>query len=179
MNHGSAYAATMVQSLAPRISTMVEYKDRLQKAMDDAKVSTQKLADHLKVSYQAVKKVLDGRSNSFTAANNDKAAKFLGVSPSWLATGKSPKHPHDAGLVVAEPTPDARIHALSARALSLAERLDALTNVQHADAVYAQAVTLLNLFEAEQRALERQEAGHKPAEAPVARARRRQADPAH
>lgn len=64
---------------------MVEYKDRLAKAMAVAKVKTQALADALGISYQAVKKVLDGKSAAFDTVNNSKAAKFLGISSDWLA----------------------------------------------------------------------------------------------
>jgi len=70
---------------------MVAYKDRLSEAMRDAGVKTQALADALGVSYQACRKVLIGETNSFTAANNSRAAEFLGVSPSWLADGTGEK----------------------------------------------------------------------------------------
>lgn len=70
---------------------MVEYSDRLATAMKDAGVKTQQLADALGLSYQAVKKVLDGKSSAFSAINNDNAARVLQVSPSWLATGQGPK----------------------------------------------------------------------------------------
>ena len=46
------------------------------------------LAKELGISYQGVKKVVDGGSAAFTAANNAAAAAFLEVSPDWLATGK-------------------------------------------------------------------------------------------
>jgi len=46
------------------------------------------MARALGLSYQGVKKVLDGGSSSFSAANNAAAAAFLGVNPSWLAAGK-------------------------------------------------------------------------------------------
>ena len=59
--------------------------------MNDAGVKTQALADALGVSYQACRKVLIGETNSFTAANNSRAAEFLGVSPSWLADGTGEK----------------------------------------------------------------------------------------
>lgn len=77
---------------------MVEYKDRLHLALKEAEKSTQDLADHLKVSYQAVKKVLDGKSTAFTAINNAKAAEFLGISSFWLATGKGAKSETEDGL---------------------------------------------------------------------------------
>lgn len=66
---------------------MVEYSERLSAAMRSRGVSTQQLADRLMISYQAVKKVLDGKSAAFSAANNAKAARALAVSSEWLATG--------------------------------------------------------------------------------------------
>lgn len=70
---------------------MVDYKDRLDEAMREAGVTTTTLAKHLGVSYQAVKKVLDGKSGAFTAKNNDEAAAFLGVTSHWLSSGRKPK----------------------------------------------------------------------------------------
>lgn len=86
---------------------MVEYKDRLAEAMRDAGMSKQQLADALRISYQAVKKVLDGASKSLSAANNEAAADALKVNSLWLATGKGPKRiGGDAGQnSVREPTP--------------------------------------------------------------------------
>ena len=72
---------------------MVEFKDRLIEAMQAAGVSRQELADHLKVSYQAIRKAAEGESKSMSAANNARAAAFLKVSPDWLATGKGEKSP--------------------------------------------------------------------------------------
>jgi len=72
---------------------MPDYKDRLKRAMLEAPgapVTTQQLADKLGVSYQAVKKVLDGKSSAFDARNNAKAAEFLGVRSDWLAIGEGP-----------------------------------------------------------------------------------------
>lgn len=84
---------------------MVAYKDRLSEAMRDAGVKTQALADALGVSYQACRKVLIGETNSFTAANNSRAAEFLGVSPSWLAdgTGEKTVGPHRSLSLVRSP----------------------------------------------------------------------------
>lgn len=59
--------------------------------MGEAVVSVHQLADELGISYQAVKKVLDGSTSAFTAFNNSKAARFLKVSSDWLATGEGPK----------------------------------------------------------------------------------------
>lgn len=82
---------------------MVEYKDRLNEAMRDAGVSTQQLADAVGVSYQAVKKAQEGRSNAFSAKNNAVAASFLNVRSDWLASGRGPKRNVDHNV---EPGPD-------------------------------------------------------------------------
>lgn len=71
---------------------MNNYKDRLIAAMSTF-VTVSQLADALGVSYQAVKKVTDGKSAAFTAENNSKAAAFLGVSSDWLATGSGQARP--------------------------------------------------------------------------------------
>ena len=68
-----------------------EYKDRLKLAMDAQKVSRQKLADVLGISYQAVRKVLLGESAGFDLANHNAACAFLGVHSDWLLTGRGPK----------------------------------------------------------------------------------------
>lgn len=73
-----------------------DYRGRLDWAMKQAGVTTQPMADELGVSYQAVKKVLDGKTKAFSAANNDTAARFLGINSRWLATGKGPVRPSDA-----------------------------------------------------------------------------------
>lgn len=70
---------------------MVDYSDRLKSAMEAENVSTQMLADHLKVSYQAVKKVLDGKSKAFSAPNHEDACELLKVSGKWLAKGEGPR----------------------------------------------------------------------------------------
>lgn len=93
----------MVLRILSNVLAMREYRDRLNDAMQDAGVSTQQLADAMGVSYQAVKKAQDGRSNAFSAANNAAAAKFLGVRSDWLASGVGSKRPHDHNV---EPGPD-------------------------------------------------------------------------
>lgn len=69
---------------------MIYYSDRLTWAMEKAGVSVRELATVLSTSYQAVKKVLDGRSTAFNSANNAKAALFLNISSDWLALGIGP-----------------------------------------------------------------------------------------
>jgi len=67
---------------------MVEFSGRLKQAIDSRGVTVAELARGMGVTYQAVKRVLDGLSKSFSAENNAKAAGFLQVSPDWLATGQ-------------------------------------------------------------------------------------------
>ncbi len=67
---------------------MVDYAGRLKAAMDARGVTVAQLANGIGASYQGVKRVLDGLSKAFSAANNTKAASFLSVSPDWLATGE-------------------------------------------------------------------------------------------
>lgn len=66
---------------------MVDYKDRLDRAMLARSVTHRQLAAAIKISYQAVKKVTEGKSTAFTAENNSKVAKFLKISSDWLAAG--------------------------------------------------------------------------------------------
>jgi len=70
---------------------MVEYKDRLLEAMNDAGMTTSMLAGKLELTYQAVDKVLKGNTKELTASNNSRAALILNVSTDWLATGKGSK----------------------------------------------------------------------------------------
>lgn len=71
--------------VAPREST---YKERLAAAMERASADVHSVAKALDISYTAVKKVVDGKSNALTAENNAKAARFLKVDSDWLATGE-------------------------------------------------------------------------------------------
>lgn len=63
--------------------------------MAAASASAQDLAGVLDTSYQAVKKVLDGKSGAFNAINNAKAAAYLHVTSDWLALGSEPRHADD------------------------------------------------------------------------------------
>lgn len=92
--------------------------------MREASVSTADLARHLKTSYQAVKKVLNG--GKFGTENNVQAAKHLKVRSDWLATGRGPKRPgeHEIAADAAWPfvTVSAdRVHALTPGELGFVE----------------------------------------------------------
>lgn len=75
---------------------MVEYKDRLVQAMTAAEMKTADLADRLGLSYQAIKKVLDGNTKALTAENSARAAQLLNVSSDWLALGEGTMSRSDA-----------------------------------------------------------------------------------
>lgn len=75
----------MIHSNSAIFATMIEYKHRLKEAMGT--LSVQFVADGIGISYQGVKRVLEGKSRAFSAENNSKAAKFLNVRADWLATG--------------------------------------------------------------------------------------------
>lgn len=78
----------MVPFRPPIISTMVnDYAARLRHAMGEAGISVTALARKVDLTYQAVKKVLDGKSGSFSAHNNARVAALLKVSSDWLASG--------------------------------------------------------------------------------------------
>lgn len=66
---------------------MVALKDRMAEAMALSKKRIPALAEAMGVSYQAVKKVLDGKTAMLTAENNRKAALFMEVDPNWLSSG--------------------------------------------------------------------------------------------
>lgn len=91
------------------------YADRLLLAMSQRNVDVTTLAKALGMSYQGVKRVADGKSKAFTAANNEEAAHFLRVSPRWLATGQGEMH---AGAVRApDPWPLPFVEEADVRAL--------------------------------------------------------------
>ena len=64
-----------------------DYCARFQQAMRESGKTEQQIADHLDVSYQAVRKLMTGGTKMLNAANNVKAARFMGVDSEWLATG--------------------------------------------------------------------------------------------
>ena len=67
---------------------MVEYGERLSEAMRVNGLSIRQLADKVGVTYQAIKKVVDGKSTALSAPNHVLAAQALGVSSEWLALGR-------------------------------------------------------------------------------------------
>ena len=64
---------------------MSDYRDRLLPLMASKGLDTTSLAKALDISYQAVRKVLEG--GAFGPTNNRKAARLFGVDPVWLEGG--------------------------------------------------------------------------------------------
>ena len=71
-----------------RMVAFDDFKTRLEHAMREASVDPEALRAHLRVTRQAVNKLLKGTSKKMEAGNNIEAAALLGVDPYWLATGK-------------------------------------------------------------------------------------------
>lgn len=90
------------------------YRTRLADAMRRAAVSPAALAAHLGITYQAVKKVLDGKSAELSAFNSARAARFLGVQTDHLVLGV------EAHEAIAAPLPAGRVAATSPPALPAA-----------------------------------------------------------
>lgn len=76
---------------------MPDFGTRLERALELAGESQRSLAAELGISVQAVGQVVNGRTKAMTAENTAKAARFLQVSPLWLATGEG--HPRAASEV--------------------------------------------------------------------------------
>ena len=94
--------------------------------MTNCGVDIAALAAHLGMSYQGVKKVLDGKTKAFGTANNFKAAEFLFVSPGWLM-GIEGAH-ESTGAAERRLTPRVDPGEPSALAMELARTFDLLTD---------------------------------------------------
>lgn len=84
--------ASILSSSFRKLAFM-SYGKRLQQALERAKKDRAALAAELGVSVQAVGQVITGGrsgTQTFTAENNSKAARFLRIDPNWLATGDGP-----------------------------------------------------------------------------------------
>lgn len=80
---------------------VANYWDRLKPEMEARGWGIQQMADAIGVSFQAIAKVRDG--GSLGVANNIKAAKKLGLNPTWLATGEGEKLATPAGRTSSPP----------------------------------------------------------------------------
>ena len=105
LNYGSIQNATPVHPRNATITTMVELSDRFQAALKHANSTVSAVAAATGLSYQALKKVLDGKTKSQAAPNNRKIAEFLGVSSDWLSEGIGEMLSGHAAPSVSEPDP--------------------------------------------------------------------------
>lgn len=111
---------------------MVNYSDRLKAAMSLRSVNVAQLASAMEISYQAVKKVLDGKTSAFGSVNNLMAARYLSVDSDWLAAGASDEvqeclHGLPCAAEASHQPPTAT-KQLSPLALELAYTFDELTD---------------------------------------------------
>ncbi len=81
--HASCIIATMVQTqdLAGRINAALAARGIHWKAIP---------RDDIGISYQGLKKAVEGGTQSMDAGNCVRLARFLGVNTDWLATGEGP-----------------------------------------------------------------------------------------
>lgn len=95
LKHACFLDASILSSSFRKLAFMT-YGTRLAYALEREEKSRADLADALDVSVQAIGQVITGGrsgSQTFTAANHMKAARFLKVSPDWLATGDGDMRP--------------------------------------------------------------------------------------
>lgn len=136
---------------------MVNYSDRLKAAMSLRIVNTPQLAAAMKVSYQAVKKVLDGKTSAFGSVNNLEAARYLSVDSEWLAAGASvvvQENLHGLPPATVEVQPVAA-KGLSNLAIELAQTFDELTDRAARNRAYSAATN--EIFKQAQQAQKAQE----------------------
>lgn len=72
---------------------MTEYGERLAHALKVRDIPLRTLAKRLDVTYQAVKRVVDGKTAEFSASNHAKAAAYLSINPDWLLNGTGEMSP--------------------------------------------------------------------------------------
>jgi transcriptional regulator with XRE-family HTH domain len=96
-----------------------DFGDRLAHALVLADESRDGLAKALGISVQAISQVITGVTKAMTAENTVKAARHLGVSAYWLATGDG-----------AAKSSQALRESLSDEAISYAAEFDAMTETE-------------------------------------------------
>jgi transcriptional regulator with XRE-family HTH domain len=127
-----------------------DFGKRLQDALDSAGKTRAQLAavlrstdDTMGVSPSAIGQVISGATKALTAENCARAARFLGVSNYWLATGLGPMRdqPAASGLVVAERPPTFGLddEALVTALRAFLRRLEPAMRVPVADLLHAWA----------------------------------------
>lgn len=110
---------------------MTTLADRVKERMKATGLSNARLAAACEVKPPTAFNWHSGRTKSIQGEPLLRAAKVLGVTPEWLATGKGPKYPNESsGHSAAEPTavtylpPAPRYDAITTELLSLFNQLD-------------------------------------------------------
>lgn len=66
---------------------MVSLGERLSAAMNDRNATVSALAKAVGMSYQGIKKIVDGKTKEIDASNCIKISSYLQISSEWLSTG--------------------------------------------------------------------------------------------
>lgn len=112
---------------------MADYGVRLESALAARRVTLRQLANHLGITYQAVKRVTDGKTVEFSASNHAKAAAYLNISPDWLLTGAGDMTPSSSMGQV-----------MSGKARQLGALLDRIKDEDLRLQAYAHCILILN-----------------------------------
>lgn len=124
----------MVRAELSNLSTMVDYWERISEAMGHAGVTPKQLQSSLGISYQAMKKLEDGKTKSLSAENNARAARFLGVNSHWLATGEERMLDIKRDVATEDSRPNAEAVTLAQALEVIADQLNTLTDERRAQA---------------------------------------------
>lgn len=92
LNHSSTDYATQVQCAHQKMFRMSTLADRIIEAMAAAGLDRTALATRCGVSYQAVRKLTLGESQSMDGKTLICLAKASGFEAEWIMTGSGPKH---------------------------------------------------------------------------------------
>lgn len=123
---------------------MDTYSNRLKEIMDKRCVTVTMLSRACGLSYQAIKKVIDGKTASLGTANNFAAAKYLSVSPAWLAGAEGGLDgSQDAQSTIVVQAAQSVRPLPSALALELAYTFDELGDRKSRNIAYAAATNAI------------------------------------
>lgn len=92
LNHSSIMIATPVQETGYTIRDMSTLAERIIEAMDTAGVSIKQAAEKCEVTYQAIRKLRIGESQSMDGATLVALSELTGYESKWIISGKGPKH---------------------------------------------------------------------------------------
>lgn len=88
--------ATPVNNKSATICRMATLAERINEAMDESGHSISSVAEHLGISYQAVRKWVLGESLSISGEHLVNFCELTGYSPRWIISERGPKILHYA-----------------------------------------------------------------------------------